>query len=195
MKMSPGGIDESGRRKPVPTDKTELLLCDTIISAVGEKVSSGIIAECGLETRKNGTVVADSFTFRTARKKVYAIGDIVSGPATAAEAMGMALRASRAIDRELSGKAAYDEARFESLFGNFTYSDEVPDEPVGDAMRRAPMIPVSERRRNFVELSLGYSGKQAMEEAERCLRCDVGTARRAQQYRNREEKRVVAGRS
>jgi len=195
VKMSPGGIDESGRRKPVPTDKTELILCDTIISAVGERASAGIAAECGLETQKNGTVKADSFSFRTAHRKVYAIGDIVSGPATAAEAMGMALRASRAIDKELAGKASYDESRFESLFGSFTYSDEIPDEPVGDAMRRAPMIPVSERRRNFVELSLGYSGKQALEEAERCLRCDVGTARRERQYKNREDKRVAAGRN
>jgi hypothetical protein len=126
---------------------------------------------------------------------VYAIGDIVSGPATAAEAMGMALRAARAIDKELAGKASYDEARFEGLFGTFTYSDDIPDEPVGDAMLRAPMIPVSERRRNFVELSLGYSGRQALEEAERCLRCDVGTARRARQYQNREDKRVAAGRN
>ena len=36
-----------------------------------------------------------------------------------------------------------------------------------------PTILLSERKKGFVEVEKGYSRDQAVEEAERCLRCDV----------------------
>jgi len=40
-------------------------------------------------------------------------------------------------------------------------------------MSKAKRVPPDDRRGNFVEISLGYTGEQARIEAERCLRCDV----------------------
>ncbi len=36
-----------------------------------------------------------------------------------------------------------------------------------------PMLPLSERYKNFKEVVLGYNAKAAVEEAKRCLHCYV----------------------
>jgi hypothetical protein len=50
---------------------------------------------------------------------------------------------------------------------------QVPLEPAKAKMNRSKQLSPEERRGNFVEISLGFSGEQARIEAERCLRCDV----------------------
>ncbi len=162
-----GGFDESGRRKPVPTDKTEIVECDTVIMAIGEKVDSSFAAELGIATNKNGTLITNQNSFKAA-EGIFAGGDAVSGPATAAEAMGMAKRAAEAIDAELMGPG-----RFRKLFRVFDYKNVVPFEPQGGKMNRSKHLPVKERVNNFQEVLSGYSGEQAKTEASRCLRCDV----------------------
>jgi NADH-quinone oxidoreductase subunit F len=165
--MKAGGFDESGRRKPVATDRTEIVECDTVILAIGEKVDSSFAAPLGIETNKNGTLKAHLNNFRVG-EKLYAGGDAVSGPATAAEAMGMAKKAADAIDAELMGIS-----RFNKLFRVFEYRNVVPFEPLGGKMNRSKHLPVKERVNNFQEVLSGYSGEQAKGEASRCLRCDV----------------------
>ena len=65
------------------------------------------------------------------------------------------------------------EKRFHRLFRDFKYKDEVLTEP--DVLRKIDpkKLPVKERIASFQEVLAGYSGEQAMHEAERCLRCDV----------------------
>ena len=99
---------------------------------------------------------------------VWAIGDAVTGPATAAEAMGLGKLAARAMDAELMQRDA-----FGSLFRDFGHSMAVPPEPCKTQMCRSKAVPPEERRGNFQEISLGYSGEQALAEAARCLRCDI----------------------
>ncbi len=168
MRMKAGPVDSSGRPTPVPTDESFEIPCDTLIVAVGEKVDPMGVAELGIKTEKDGRIVADPFTMKTAAEKVYAVGDAVSGPSTAAEAMGHARVAAQAIDLFLSG-----EKRFDKLFRKFSYAMEIP--PVGThvKMTRARHVSPDMRRNNFVEISTGYTGEQALTEAERCLRCDV----------------------
>jgi NADH-quinone oxidoreductase subunit F len=176
MKMKAGPIDSSGRPSPVATGESYEIPCDTLVVAVGERVDPLGAAQAGIETEKDGRLVADHFTFRTANPKFYAAGDAVTGPATAAEAMGQAKLAAAAIDEALvsaAAGAAAGTSRFESLFRRFDYAMEIPLEPAGAKMNRARRVPPEERRGNFIEISLGYSGEQARIEAERCLRCDV----------------------
>jgi NADH-quinone oxidoreductase subunit F len=166
--MKAGGFDESGRRKPVPTDRTEIVACDTIILAIGEKVDSAFAKELGVDTNKNGTLKVSAFSYKTAAENIYAGGDAVSGPATAAEAMGMAKKAVQAIDLDLM-----KENRFQKLFKKFEYKNVVPFEPQGGKMNKSKHLPVKERVSNFQEVLSGYTGEQAKGEAVRCLRCDV----------------------
>ena len=166
-KMSRGGIDRSGRRRPLATGKFEEIPCDTVILAVGERVDSNDLAE-SLELEKDGRIVADGFTFRTSDPQIYAGGDAVSGPSTAAEAMGMAKRAAAAID-----KALMQEERFHLLSREFNYGNEVPQSPEPSPKNVARRLSVRDRVNNFNEISFGFTGTQARDEVLRCLRCDV----------------------
>ena len=168
IKMIAGGFDESGRRKPVATKDTETLDFDTVILAIGEKVDSVFAKDLGIETNKNGTIKTDKYTYVTANPKIYAIGDAVTGPATAAEAMGIAKKASEAIDFALMKVS-----RFAKLIKKFEFKNEVPLEPQGAGMNHSKHVPVAERKSNFQEVLTGYTGEQARGEVNRCLRCDV----------------------
>ena len=167
-KMKFGSIDRSGRRKPVGTGEYETIACDTVILAVGEKVESAFAKDLGIETNKNGTLKANPFTFRTTNDKFYAIGDAVTGPATAAEAMGIALTTAEAIDLDLM-----KERRFSKLYVKFNYKNEVPLKPENGMNAKPKRLPVRDRVNNFQEVLSGYTGEQALREASRCLRCDI----------------------
>jgi NADH-quinone oxidoreductase subunit F len=87
--------------------------------------------------------------------------------------MGLAKEAASSIDEALMGEAAAGGRRFQRLFRRFEYAMEVPREPSKARMNRSRRVAPADRRGNFVEISLGYTGEQARIEAERCLRCDV----------------------
>jgi len=167
-KMECGDIDLSNRRKPVPTGESFIVGCDTVIMAVGEEVEAPFLKEFGIKTSSNGNVFADHFSFKTNHPKIYAIGDAVTGPSTAAEAMGLAKKAAEIIDHELTNKR-----RFHKLFRAFEYSDKVPLKPEGGNRHYSVKRPLEERLGNFKEINLGYTKEQAYEEVARCLRCDV----------------------
>ncbi len=167
-KMKLGSVDKTGRRKPVCTGEYDMVECDTVILAIGEKVESEFAQEYGIAVNKNGTFKVNPFTFLTTNDKFYAIGDAVTGPATAAEAMGIAKKAAEALDFELT-----KERRFSKLFRQFTYKNEVALKPEGGKNTKPKKMAVRERVTNFQEVLSGYSGEQAMCEATRCLRCDI----------------------
>lgn len=168
MKMVCGDIDLSNRKKSVPTGESFILPCDTVIIAVGEEVNASFAKEYGIKTSSNGNIETDHFTFTTNNPKIYAVGDVVTGPATAAEAMGIAKKAAEIIDCRLMNKN-----RFHKLFVDFDYSNEVPLKPEGGSRHYTIKRPLEERVGNFSEINLGYTKEQAYAEASRCLRCDV----------------------
>ncbi|HSV55895.1 MAG TPA: FAD-dependent oxidoreductase, partial [Magnetospirillaceae bacterium] len=166
--MKAGPIDRSGRPTPIATGHFEDIPCDDVIVAVGEKVDSGEFVKDGVKTAKDGRILADPFTLLTSLPKVWATGDSVTGPATAAEAMGDAKRVAREMDKALTG-----EDRFTTLFRDFHYGMEVPMQPEGLRRNRPRHLPPDQRVGNFIEINLGYDGDQAISEVRRCLRCDV----------------------
>ncbi len=166
-KMKPGDIDRSGRRNPVATGLFEEIPCDSVILAIGERVSSEELTD-SMSLTGDGRIAVDRFTFQTSDPKIYAGGDAVSGPATAAEAMGMAKKAAAAIDRVLM-----NEERFHLLSREFHYGNEVPKNPKASPKNVARRLSVRDRVNNFNEISFGFTGEQARNEVERCLRCDV----------------------
>jgi len=166
--MSGGSIDASGRRRPVSTGKFEEIPCDSIILAVGERVDSSHLIKYGLETTSDGRLITDSFTFQTSNPEIYAGGDAVTGPSTAAEAMGMAKKAAESIDLNLM-----KEKRFHLLFREFEYKNTIPMNPKVSPKNKSEKLSVRERIGNFQEVEIGYTGEQARNEVNRCLRCDV----------------------
>lgn len=166
--MTGGSIDASGRRKPVSTGKFEEIACDSVIMAVGERVDSKGMTKVGLNITTDGRLIVDPFTFQTSNPKIYAGGDAVTGPSTAAEAMGMAKKAAESIDLALM-----KEKRFHLLFRDFKYKNLIPMNPKVSPKNRSGKLSVKERIGNFQEVEVGYTGEQARNEVNRCLRCDV----------------------
>ncbi|MBN2875676.1 MAG: FAD-dependent oxidoreductase [Spirochaetales bacterium] len=165
--MRAGGVDASGRPAPVATDQTVDIPCDDVYVAVGERVDASFLSGTGVSVHTDGRIRRDALTCK-ASDSIWAIGDAVTGPATAAEAMGLGKQAARAIDEALMKRSV-----FASLFKDFGYSMQVPPEPVEALAMRSPEVPPSQRRGCFAEISQGYSGNQAVAEASRCLRCDI----------------------
>ena len=91
-KMVLGEPDASGRRSPVETDEIVEIPCDTVISAVGEKVDAEALAAWGIETDGRGCP-----DFKTNLDGVYTGGDVFRGPATVVEGIADAAAFAAAV--------------------------------------------------------------------------------------------------
>ena len=91
-KMKLGEPDEKGRRKPVPTGEMVEIPCDTVVSAVGEKVESEVFTRNGITVDEKGIPA-----FKTNVEGVYAGGDAMRGPATVVEGIADAQYFANAV--------------------------------------------------------------------------------------------------
>ena len=91
-KMKLGDPDEKGRRKPVPTGEMVEIPCDTVVSAVGEKVESEVFTRNGITVDEKG--IPD---FKTNLEGVYTGGDAMRGPATVVEGIADAQYFANAV--------------------------------------------------------------------------------------------------
>ena len=163
-----GEFDTSGRRRPIPTDETLRIDCDTVILAVGETVDLDFARASGLKMKDSGLIEVDRYTLETSRSKFYAGGDLISGASNVSNAMGFGKKAARNIDERLMGTR-----RFAEVFPEFEYDQMAPTHP-SDTRRHAvtELLPL-ERVKSFEEGTVGLTPVEAMEESCRCLRCDV----------------------
>ncbi|MEG1987622.1 MAG: putative selenate reductase subunit YgfK [Oscillibacter sp.] len=91
-KMKLGEPDASGRRSPVETGETVSIPCDTVLSAVGERVESELFTAGGITVDAKG--IPD---FKTNVEGVYAGGDAMRGPATVVEGIADARAFANAV--------------------------------------------------------------------------------------------------
>ena len=91
-KMKLGDPDDKGRRKPVPTGEMVEIPCDTVVSAVGEKVESEVFTRNGITVDEKGIPA-----FKTNLEGVYAGGDAMRGPASVVEGIADAQYFANAV--------------------------------------------------------------------------------------------------
>jgi len=113
----------------------------------------------------------DPETLQTQIPSVFAGGDLITGMASVIEAVAVGKRAAWAMDNFLSGqdnKLPPSKPRLRLEKAIVPEGESVPtDRP------EMGLVPVKERSTNFQEAELGLSEKQALDEARRCLRCDL----------------------
>ena len=169
-RMELGEPDASGRRRPVPIPGSEFVMkFDNIVSSIGQ--TPDIPAKYEVEIGRGNVIKASSKTLETSRKGVFAGGDIVSGPASVIGAIAHGRQAASYIDKYLGGSGKIDEVLVpieepETWLG--------PDSDFAD--RRQPSMPCienKERLTGFTEVELGYPEATAIEEAKRCLQCEL----------------------
>ena len=168
MKMKLGEYDLAGRIRPEPTGKIYRLKCDMVVTAIGGRTDTGFLKKSGISLAKNGTVQVDKYSLQTSAPKIYAGGDLVTGPYTVSDAMGHGKDFARIIDSNLMGSD-----RFERLKKDLTYSMEISVEPQGGGRNQTSCTTFDAYKGNFEEVTASYTKEQAVSEAIRCLRCDV----------------------
>ena len=166
--MELGTADSSGRRRPVPINGSEFsLIFDTVIAAIGQVPEAS--DKFGLTLGRGNVFQVDPDTLATAREGVFAGGDAVTGPATVIQAIAAGRQTATSIDKYLGGGGKIDEilAAPEEL--------EALPELEEEEKRRIliPCLPISERLCGFTKVELSLSREKAVEEAKRCLRCDL----------------------
>jgi len=170
-RMRLGEPDSSGRRRPFPEEGSEFEVeCDSVIAALGQRPDLSFIeGQRGIEVTRSGTILADEQTCATSLPGVFAAGDVVSGAATAVEAIGAAHRAAGAIASFIeSGEAEvslHRELQFPVKF-EMVHAPSVPQRRIEPSLADA-----AERARSFDEVDMAYTVQQAREEASRCLMC------------------------
>jgi glutamate synthase (NADPH/NADH) small chain len=103
VRMELGEPDASGRRRPVPIERSEhVVSCDTVIVAIGTRANPLLTASCpDLRLSRSGNIVTDERGM-TNLPGVFAGGDIVRGAATVILAMGDGKRVAAEIHNYLS---------------------------------------------------------------------------------------------
>jgi len=168
VKTKLGEYDSSGRRRPVPTDEIQRYECDSVILAVGEVVDKDLLRASGLKVTPQETIEVDRFSMETSRPRFFAGGDAISGASNVSNAMGYGKKAARKIDDRLMG-----ERRWPRLFPEFEY-DQEPPESTSECRRHHPHeLPAQIRVKGVQEVVTGLTPEEALDEACRCLRCDV----------------------
>lgn len=144
---------------------------DTVIFAAGQGADVGAF---GLELTPRGIVVIDPESMHTSAERVYAAGDVVTGPTKVVDAIQAGHRVAACVLRDLLGDA---EPLEELDTENATLGD-VPDTMKSklEARRRVQMkkLEFYEAVRTFDEIESGYTEYEAAREAQRCLGCTTG---------------------
>jgi len=171
--MMLGEFDASGRRRPLPIEGSEFTLnVDTVIAAIGQSPDLSFLPpDNGFEITRGQTFVVDPVTLATNKPSIFAGGDAVTGPATVIEAMAAGERAAISIDKYLQGKSMTED-RLRPPDERVTLP-RAAEELEEKARIKTPTLPREERLGGFNQVNLGYSEEMAIEEARRCLRCDL----------------------
>jgi len=100
IKMELGEPDDSGRRRPIPVEGSELNIeVNVVIMAIGQGPNPLLASTIQrLELTGQGNIKADPDTGKTNIEGVFAGGDIATGTATVILAMGAGKNAAAAID-------------------------------------------------------------------------------------------------
>jgi NADH-quinone oxidoreductase subunit F len=172
VKTRLGEYDASGRRKPVPTGEIQRYECDAVILAVGETLDLDFARASGLKLNEHGSIEVDRFTLESSRPRFYAGGDAITGASNVSNAMGLGKKAARNIDERLMGVRRWDR-----LWREFDFDREPPEQTSESRRHRSCELPAEIRVRSNDEVIVGLTPDEALDEANRCLRCDIKVAR------------------
>jgi len=169
-------FDNEGKFSPVVKPGTEhIVLADTVVVAIGQAVDWELLSKAdGILATKSGLLSVDPVTLATNVKRIFAGGDVVTGPDVAVNAINAGHKSAVSIDRFLNGEDILKDR--EDLQSRVS-ADQLAPVPPGPHRQvprvPIPVLPVDERIKGFAEVEFGYTEEQAVEEAKRCLHCTV----------------------
>ena len=173
--------DAKGRRNLVPTgEPDEYFRCDDVLVAVGqENAFPWIERDIGLEFDRWGMPVVDTTTMQSTRPDVFFGGDSAFGPKNIIWAVAHGRDAAISIDKHCRGETIADRPPPSVEVGSqkmgiheWSYDNEISL----DKRYRVPLRDKAIALKDIkAEVELGFDLQQALNEAYRCLNCDVQT--------------------
>ncbi|UCF69142.1 MAG: FAD-dependent oxidoreductase [Acidobacteriota bacterium] len=168
-------FDDEGRFRPAYDERESLELpAEAVILAVGQDPSTECLPATACAA--DGTVRIDEETLRTRLPKVYAGGDVASGPKSLIEAVAAGRRAATSIDRALGGdgKIAQDDEDKNERAAKAAEIRLSKVEKFAMLGRQHPvMAAASLRTGSFAPIEEDLTATAARTEAGRCLSCDL----------------------
>ena len=126
-------------------------------------------------TGRGNTIGVEPLTLQTGVEWLFAGGDVVSGPASAVEAVAAGHAAAESIVRYLEGKDLRENREWilrPSAEAETLRIAGKPNRPVEKKARAVmPTLDPKKRIRSFESFELGFDEQTAREEAKRCLNC------------------------
>jgi len=105
IRMELGEPDDSGRRRPVPREGSNFIIeADAVIPAISQRVRHTADKGVNIDVSGWGTYKVDPQTLQTSVDWIFAGGDNVLGPQTAAKAVYQGKVAAESIQRFLEGR-------------------------------------------------------------------------------------------
>jgi NADPH-dependent glutamate synthase beta subunit-like oxidoreductase len=168
-----GDPDASGRRRPVVIPGSEFTIeCDTVIAAFGQDADTAWIPkELNLETNRWGIPLIDRNTWMTSRPGLFAGGDYTEGARNLISAIGDGRDAATAINRYLQGQERPATDAIEIELPDFRRG--MVDDYESIPWQVIPSLPLAKRFGISVESETGYSPEEAVDQARRCLQCQL----------------------
>ena len=171
VRTVPGTPDQRGSAWPVVAEgqQPHTLAFDRAFVAIGQvggfnKESFG----SRLAVSERGFLETDE-QMRTSHPRVYAAGDVVSGPSSVVKAMASGRKVARTIHFDLAGIAESSPTSRPAAKDFRCIPENLPQQ----ARALMPERQAEVRKTDFQEVALGFSLLQMNAEANRCLQCGV----------------------
>lgn len=172
--------DRGGKRVLQNTGQTLLVECDLVLVAIGQDTSfPWIERDIGLEFNEWDQPQLNDATLQSTIEKVFFGGDAAYGPENIITAVAHGHKAAISIDLFCQGKSPT--IRQDSDFNlvsqkmgmhEWSYTNIIDH----DNRNKVPHIKWEDAVKDLAtEVELGFDEKLALEEAQRCLNCDVQT--------------------
>lgn len=151
--------------------------CDFLVPAVSQDADLKYLPqEWALEMTSWNTIKTDGKTYMTSKKGVWAAGDCEYGPMTIVNAVGQAKRAASVMSRYLrTGEISLcDEEIMEDHLKKlkvYNKKEKVSGWLSGLKREVSEKLSVQTRIDNNKEVNQGFTQEEAINEAERCMRC------------------------
>jgi NADPH-dependent glutamate synthase beta subunit-like oxidoreductase/NAD-dependent dihydropyrimidine dehydrogenase PreA subunit len=166
-------FDDKGNFNPsFDETKIKTIETDMVIMAIGQNTNLAVLGtDSNVSVSPGGFIKVKENDLETTIPGVFAGGEITEGPISVVEAIEIGRKAARSIDKYLGGSGDIDEVLAEYQIPNPWLGR---DESFFNKQRVImPAISLSNRSKSFDEVELGYTEEMAVEEANRCLRCDL----------------------
>jgi NADPH-dependent glutamate synthase beta subunit-like oxidoreductase/ferredoxin len=173
--------DDKGRRKLMPSGEPDVTIeCDDVLMAIGQdNAFPWIERDIGLAFDDDGMPVVDALTFQSTLPGVFIGGDAAWGPKNIIWAVAHGHQAAISMDLHCCGQdlakrpPAHTNLVSQKMgIHDWSYDNDVSGE------RRVP-VPHVETQKAISDISteveLGYDIQLALNEAMRCLNCDIET--------------------